>query len=160
MCIRDRVSTQSTWGIKLIITYAKMESDRQESRRLRKPAFIKVNEIKPDKTGYNVYLKVIDVTSDTNVKRFDNSNLLIRDAVCGDETGIVNIRLKAENADRLQKGKVIAIRNGRVEVIQGRIRLEVDRWGKVTQEDNVEIKSTGTKNISDTVYEKVVTNRA
>ena len=51
-----------------------MESRENQERKLRKPACInfikmfdnkilvlKVNEIKPDKTGYNVYLKVYSI---------------------------------------------------------------------------------------------------
>eukprot|EP01016_Furgasonia_blochmanni_P027968 TRINITY_DN293_c0_g1_i5.p3 TRINITY_DN293_c0_g1~~TRINITY_DN293_c0_g1_i5.p3 ORF type:complete len:101 (+),score=22.72 TRINITY_DN293_c0_g1_i5:404-706(+) len=61
-----------------------------------------------------------------------------------------------ENAEFLAPGKIIAIRNGRVEVIRGNIRLEVDRWGKVTEE-TVSIPSVNNeKNISSIEYERVV----
>lgn len=38
-------------------------------------------------------------------------------------------------ADLIQPGKVIAIRNGRSEVFKEHMRLEVDRWGKITAEE-------------------------
>jgi len=57
------------------------------------------------------------------------------DIVAGDETGIVQVRLKDELADHLDVGDVLAIRNGRVMISKSHIRLEVDRWGKITKED-------------------------
>jgi len=39
-----------------------------------------------------------------------------------------------ENAEKFQKGKIISIRNGRSEVFKERMRLEIDRWGKIQDE--------------------------
>ena len=54
--------------------------------------------------------------------------------MAGDETGVANLRLKGELVEKLVEGTVIAIRNGRVMIVKGHIRLEIDRWGKVTVE--------------------------
>jgi len=43
-----------------------------------------------------------------------------------------------ENAAKIQQGRIISIRNGRSEVFKERMRLEVDRWGKI-QEEKVQI---------------------
>ena len=58
----------------------------------------------------------------------------IADIVAGDDTGIVQVRLKDDITDSLEVGDVIAIRNGRVMIAKSHIRLEIDRWGKVTKE--------------------------
>eukprot|EP01016_Furgasonia_blochmanni_P027967 TRINITY_DN293_c0_g1_i2.p3 TRINITY_DN293_c0_g1~~TRINITY_DN293_c0_g1_i2.p3 ORF type:complete len:141 (+),score=61.18 TRINITY_DN293_c0_g1_i2:107-529(+) len=129
--------------------------DKQGPITLRDPVFINVEQIKPSSTGYNVYVKVEKITEEFEVKRPEGA-FKVRDAVCGDATGIVNVRLKDKNAEFLAPGKIIAIRNGRVEVIRGNIRLEVDRWGKVTEE-TVSIPSVNNeKNISSIEYERVV----
>ena len=41
---------------------------------------------------------------------------------------------KSDNAHLVSKGSVIALRNGRSEVVQEHIRLELDKFGKVTLE--------------------------
>ena len=73
----------------------------------------------------------------TIIRRCNGDTLQIADIIAGDETGIAILRLKGSLVERLVEGTVIAIRNGRVMVVKGHIRLEIDRWGKVT----IEVKS-------------------
>jgi hypothetical protein len=42
--------------------------------------------------------------------------------------------MQIDNAHLVSKGSVIALRNGRSEVVQEHIRLELDKFGKVTLE--------------------------
>lgn len=56
------------------------------------------------------------------------------DLVCGDDSAIADVRLKGKEAEGIEPGTIIAIRNGRVMMVKGHIRLEIDRWGKVTKE--------------------------
>ena len=39
-----------------------------------------------------------------------------------------------ENVDKVKDGDIIALRNGRSEVVDEHIRLELDKFGKVSQE--------------------------
>jgi hypothetical protein len=124
---------------------------------LRKPVFVKVKDLKPGQHGYNVYLKVAEVNFE-KAKRADGSTLEIADALCGDDTGVVRVRAIGENAPKFKEGRFISIRNGRSEVFKERMRLEVDRWGKVQEETNLDIKEVNkSNNLSETAYEiKVV----
>lgn len=106
-----------------------------EKKPLRKPVFIKLNVQKPGQNGYNVYVKITKIEKNT-IKRYDGSSLQIADIVAGDETGCSHVRLKGEICQNLEVDQVIAIRNGRVMIVKSHIRLEVDRWGKVTPEDS------------------------
>ena len=69
-----------------------------------------------------------------NIMRMDGSSFRIADIVCGDETGISNLRIKGDVISELDIGDVIAIRNGRIMIVKGHVRLEIDRWGKITPE--------------------------
>jgi len=60
--------------------------------------------------------------------------LKIVEAVLGDSTAVINARFVGNFADLVKAGKTLAIRNGRSEVFQERHRLELDRWGKITEE--------------------------
>ena len=65
--------------------------------------------------------------------------------VVGDETGCIDARITGENAKFMVKGNVLALRNGRSTVFQEHMRLEIDRWGKITNEE-VEIESVNEEN--------------
>ena len=81
----------------------------------------------------------------------------IHDLICGDETGTVDVRLKGKENTDLEEGHIIAIRNGRIMIVKGHIRLEIDRWGKITKEDGVSIASIKeTNNISKHEYQMMV----
>mmetsp|Transcript_12778 Transcript_12778/g.10921 ORF Transcript_12778/g.10921 Transcript_12778/m.10921 type:complete len:163 (-) Transcript_12778:376-864(-) len=121
--------------------------------QLTKPVFIKAKQLKPGQHGYNVYLRVEDVQRD-KATRADGSTLEIAEALCGDETASVRVRAIGDNASKLIKGKLIAIRNGRSEVFKERMRLEIDRWGRITDEPNAKIETVNVKdNLSDIEYE-------
>jgi len=71
----------------------------------------------------------------------------------GDETGIVRIRLVGDHAHLIQVGSVVSVRNGRSEVFKEKMRIEVDKWGKVIAEKGHDIKEVTGKNISEILYE-------
>lgn len=70
----------------------------------------------------------------STVSKYNGNDMAISDLLCGDSTGVVEVRLKGRDTDGLQEGNVIAVRNGRIMIVKGHIRLEIDRWGKVTKE--------------------------
>jgi len=128
----------------------------EQPRTLRKPQFVSVDKIRPGANGFNVYLKVQQVNFEKATK-VDGTTLEIADALCGDETGCVKVRAIGENAAKFQVGKIVAIRNGRSVVFKERLRLEIDRWGKITSESGVDVKDVNTKNnLSDVEYEMKV----
>lgn len=118
--------------------------------QLTKPHFVKVADLANARSGYNVYVKVVSVD-----KSETQSNVPIVRAVVADETGAANAFFKGENANLVQEGKVLAIRNGTINLIKSHISLEVDIFGRITPE-TVEIKSTNTTN---NISEKEVERR-
>jgi len=74
-------------------------------------------------------------------------------ALTGDETGLVRIRLVGDQCGLVKAGNVIAVRNGRAEVFKEKMRIEVDKWGKISEEKGHEIKEVTGKNISEVLYE-------
>ena len=45
--------------------------------------------------------------------------------------------IKSENCDLVKESHFVSIRNGRSEVVDEHIRLEVDKFGKITAEEMV-----------------------
>ena len=88
----------------------------------------------PGVHAFNVYVKVEEVTR-TEVVRFDGTKLQIAEGLAGDETGVIRFRVVGDQARELEKGRVVAWRNGLSEVFQSRHRLGLDLFGRVTVED-------------------------
>ena len=125
---------------------------------LKEPEFSKVDEIKYNKNGYNLYLKIISKNILIDRKRIDGTRIAICDFMVGDETGIIKMRLRNENyIDMLKEGDDIIVRNCKVFYISQHIRIQVDAFGKVEINENEkehivkEVKKD--KNISDEIIE-------
>lgn len=70
-------------------------------------------------------------------------------AVIGDETACAKAFFKGDNATFIKEGNVVAIRNGKKKFIKDYISLEVDMFGRITQEQD-EITTVNDKiNISE-----------
>ncbi len=67
------------------------------------------------------------------IRRYDGTWIRQADCVVGDEHGVVDFLASNEQLDVVKEGAVITIRNGHAKVLRetGRIKLIVDKWGKV-----------------------------
>lgn len=80
-----------------------------------------------------MFCKVVSVDRDT-ITRFNGEQLEVASGVIADSTGCANFRFTGDNATKVAVDKVVAIRNGRSEVVEGFIRLELDKFGKISDE--------------------------
>jgi hypothetical protein len=94
--------------------------------------------VKPGRHGYNAYAKVIESTI-SEIKRVDGTNVQLAEGKLGDASGIINFRILGDYASIMKPNVVVAIRNGRSEVPKGHQRLELDRWGKITEESTEKV---------------------
>lgn len=65
---------------------------------------------------------------------------MIAEGTAGDHTGIINFRVVGENASKLKKDAVVAFRNLKSSVFNERHRLEIDLWGKISEEPTIKIE--------------------
>ena len=123
------------------------------------PKFISIASIKPGKHCYNIYGRVIkaELTEEANNKGEKHSILR---GVIADESGCADFKFVGDNATEVKQGCTIAIRNGKSNVVNEHIQLEVDRFGKVTIESDDKVNSVNTENnISSAVWEKKVAKK-
>jgi len=78
-----------------------------------------------------------------SINKYNGSSTPILDLLCADDTASVDVRLKGTDIQGLAEGDIIAIRNGRIMIVNGHIRLEIDRWGKVTKEVSIWVRLLG-----------------
>lgn len=119
-----------------------------EKPALTQPKFIKVKDIESARSGYNVYAKVISVDR-KEVDTRDGKKIVMVNCVVADESAAANAFFKGDSAHLIEKDNVIAIRNGVKRFVKDHISLEIDLFGRVTLEKNVNIAATSANNISD-----------
>merc|ERR1712166_730861 len=103
------------------------------NQRLQKPNFCTISEIKAGRHCYNVYCQVIKLNC-SEITKFNGEVIRIADGVVGDDSAVANFRLVGDNVDKVKEDMVIAMRNGRSEVVDEHIRLEVDKFGLISEE--------------------------
>ena len=67
------------------------------------------------------------------IRRYDGSQIRQAECVVGDEFGIMDMLALNDQIDKMRPGETITVRNGLAKVLRetGRIKLIVDKWGKV-----------------------------
>ena len=115
--------------------------------KLQPPKWSKVKDLERGFHGYNVKVQVLTVEKEVLPHTGEKKVTLVK-ALVGDETGKANLLLRTENPELIAENKVIAIRNGRRQIVKGFISLQLDIFGRITEEKD-EIKATGDLNISE-----------
>ena len=110
----------------------------------------KVAEFAPESFNHNivVFVQSVEVVAERTT---NFGNIRIGEIVVGDETGSVVISAKNEQIEKLVPGTTVVVRNGRIDMFDGRMRLRVDKRGTLTSYDEEE-NSAG-----ETLPHKVVT---
>eukprot|EP00929_Paragymnodinium_shiwhaense_P112205 TRINITY_DN80466_c0_g1_i1.p1 TRINITY_DN80466_c0_g1~~TRINITY_DN80466_c0_g1_i1.p1 ORF type:complete len:436 (+),score=73.24 TRINITY_DN80466_c0_g1_i1:58-1365(+) len=119
---------------------------------LRKPTFTKVKNINPASKGANLIVKCIKAP--VAVKE---GNDTLKEAVLGDDTGVVTVSLRSDDHAALCKvGDSLRVQNAHARMVKGFIRLDVDKWAslKAAEPGMIDFDAVDEKNdISATEYE-------
>lgn len=118
-----------------------------EKTKLRKPNFCAIKELKPMQHCYNIKGQIVEleVEKKENVR---GDEIVIATGVLADNSGKVRFRLKNEHTKLLKKDAVIALRNGRANLVDEFLLLELDKFGKVTSEPDEKITPNLTNDVS------------
>lgn len=108
--------------------FGPQEEKTREERPLRKPRFGKVANIKPEQKSLNLNLKVVKLPE---AESPDSGTL--HEVICGDASGTVTLRLRPDQYLPCEVGHFIRVQNAKSIMVKGRVRVQVDKWGKVTQ---------------------------
>jgi len=118
---------------------------------LAKPKFTKVEKVVPDSKGINVYLKVVKGPQAVE------GNPDVKEAVVGDDSGIVTMSLRSEDhIANCKEGAFIRCQNAHVRMVKGLIRLTVDKWSAFKPADPAAVTFETVKdsnNVSAVEYE-------
>ncbi|KAL0795379.1 hypothetical protein Bca101_066756 [Brassica carinata] len=109
--------------------------------RLRKPAFTEVDQLRPGTSGHNVTAR----------------QMRISECIVGDETGVVVFTARNDQVDLMKEGTTVTLRNAKVDMYKGSMRLAVDKWGCVEVTEPATFKVKEDTNMSLIEYELVST---
>eukprot|EP00250_Pteridium_aquilinum_P016034 c22907_g1_i1 orf=603-1043(-) len=126
--------------------------------KLRKPVFVKVDHLQPGTAGHTLTVKV--VSSKTVLQRarpiINNvRGVRIAECVVGDETGTIIFTARNEQVDLMNPGVTVNLRNARIDMFKGCMRLAVDKWGRVEVTEPSDFVVKEDNNLSSVEYELV-----
>jgi hypothetical protein len=123
---------------------------------VRQPDYMNVEDLEPELSGFNLKVKLcsLEVVCDKTLS--DESRYARALGIISDSTAAVVLVAKDDQVD-LIPGQSYSIRNAKVIMFKGWIRVEVGEWGKI-ESVNEEIKPNTKTNVSKTEYELVDNN--
>ncbi|CAN8326274.1 unnamed protein product [Cochlearia groenlandica] len=106
----------------------------------RKPVFVKVEQLTPGTTGHTLIVKVIDANPvvpaarksrpATSLSRPSQPSRIV-ECLIGDETGCILFTARNDQVDVMKPGETVIVRNSRIDMFKGTMRLGVDKWGRI-----------------------------
>ncbi|CAH8314543.1 unnamed protein product [Eruca vesicaria subsp. sativa] len=134
----------------------------------RKPVFVKVEQLKPGTTGHTLTVKVVDsnpVVPVTRKARPGSSSMgrpskpsPIAECLIGDETGCILFTARNEQVDLMKPGETVILRNSRIDMYKGTMRLGVDKWGRIEATEPASFTVKEDNNLSLVEYELINVN--
>ncbi|KNA19807.1 hypothetical protein SOVF_058080 [Spinacia oleracea] len=125
---------------------------------LRKPTFVKVDQLKPGTSGHTLIAKVL--SSNTVLKKGkavsqNLRNTRIAECVIGDETGTIIFTARNEQVDIMKPDTTVIIRNAKIDMFKGTMRLAVNKWGRIEATEPADFTVNEENNLSLIEYELV-----
>ena len=101
----------------------------------RAPAVsVKVKDLTPQSRRVNVVVKVISFGEAKEIpNRYGGESKKVAEARVADETGSVLLSLWQEQIGSVAVNDVLSIENGYVSLVQGHMRLNIGKYGKMTK---------------------------
>ncbi|WOK97257.1 hypothetical protein Cni_G05965 [Canna indica] len=124
----------------------------------RKPVFTKVDQLKPGTSGHTLVVKVVNSNTVLQKGRAASAHLRhsrIAECLVGDETASIVFTARNEQVDMLEPGATVIMRNAKIDMFKGCMRLAVDKWGRVEVTEPADFEVREDNNLSLVEYELV-----
>lgn len=97
----------------------------------RKPVFVPIEALRPGTQGHNLVVKVVSAKEVLKRQRPDGSEVRITECIVGDATGVIIFTARNAQVDIMKVGATVNVRNAKIDMFKGSMRLVVDKWGLV-----------------------------
>ncbi|KAK4426153.1 hypothetical protein Salat_1383800 [Sesamum alatum] len=125
---------------------------------MRKPVFTKVDQLRPGTNGHNLVVKVVSSNLVLRKGRPDGPQvrqMRIAECLVGDETGTILFTARNEQVDMMKADSTVTLRNAKIDMFKGSMRLAVDKWGRVEVAEPAKFTVKEDNNLSLVEYELV-----
>eukprot|EP00249_Psilotum_nudum_P010692 c22702_g1_i1 orf=635-1054(-) len=125
---------------------------------LRKPTFVKVDQLRPGTSGHTLVVKVVSFKMVLQKPRSDANqvrHVRIAECIVGDETGVIVFTARNEQVDVMKEGTTVILRNAKIDMFRGSMRLAVDKWGRIEVTESAGFDVKVDNNLSLIEYELV-----
>ncbi|XP_020595764.1 uncharacterized protein At4g28440-like [Phalaenopsis equestris] len=125
---------------------------------MRKPVFVKVDQLKPGTSGHTLTVKVLESKTVLQKGRAASAHLRqtkIAECLVGDETGTIVFTARNEQVDMMKPNATVVVRNAKIDMFKGSMRLAVDKWGRVEVTEPASFTINKDNNLSLVEYELV-----
>ncbi|VFR01467.1 unnamed protein product [Cuscuta campestris] len=125
---------------------------------MRKPVFTKVDQMRPGTNGHNLVVKVVSSNMVLQKARPDGAPvrpMRIAESLVGDETGTILFTSRNEQVDLMKEGATLILRNAKIDMFKGSMRLAVDKWGRIEETEPTDFNVKDDNNLSLIEYELV-----
>lgn len=128
--------------------------------------FIKVDQLKPGTNGHTLTVKVVD--QKTVLQKGGSAatpapaaapphlrQTRIAECLVGDETGTILFTARNDQVDMMKPGTTVNLRNAKIDMFKGSMRLAVDKWGRIEVTEPADFTVKEDNNLSLVEYELV-----
>ncbi|XP_031114805.1 uncharacterized protein At4g28440-like [Ipomoea triloba] len=125
---------------------------------MRKPIFTKVDQMRPGTNGHNLVVKVVSSKMVLQKGRPDGPQvrqMRIAECLVGDESGTILFTARNEQVDLMKPGSTLILRNAKIDMFKGSMRLAVDKWGRMEEAEPTTFTVKEDNNLSLVEYELV-----
>ncbi|KAI4363846.1 hypothetical protein MLD38_020013 [Melastoma candidum] len=95
------------------------------------------------------------VFTKVGLSRPPQRNTRIAECLVGDETGSIVFTSRNEQVDIMKPGATVILRNAKIDMFKGTMRLAVDKWGRVEVTEPAKFEVKEDNNLSLVEYELV-----
>mmetsp|Transcript_35617 Transcript_35617/g.79175 ORF Transcript_35617/g.79175 Transcript_35617/m.79175 type:complete len:136 (-) Transcript_35617:574-981(-) len=121
-----------------------------------KAAFVSVDQLRPGTKGHNIIVKVVEAkVVHSRAKGPKGTPIKVAECIVGDKTGAIVFTARDEQAEQAQPGSYLTLRNAKIEMFRGSMRLTVDKWGKVEVAEGEKFEVKTENNLSLIEFEMV-----
>ncbi|KAE8689844.1 integrator complex subunit 9-like protein [Hibiscus syriacus] len=136
----------------------KQQQQQNKTTEKRKPVFVKVDQLKPGTNGHTLIAKVLSSNTVLQKDRPASQNLRqnrIAECLIGDETGTILFTARNDQVELMKPGSTVILRNAKIDMFKGSMRLAVDKWGRIEVTDPANFVVKEDNNLSLIEYELV-----
>ncbi|XWS12608.1 hypothetical protein CRYUN_Cryun37aG0104800 [Craigia yunnanensis] len=134
------------------------QGQQEKTTEKKKPVFVKVDQLKPGTNGHTLIAKVLSSNMVLQKGRAASQHLRqtrIDECLVGDETGTILFTARNDQVDLMKPGDTVILRNAKIDMFKGSMRLAVDKWGRIEVTDPANFIVKEDNNLSLVEYELV-----